>query len=93
MEKNIQFNTGFTLRYISGTSYIVDPGKGSADLSYVYTLSETAAFLFERFGHEKCTVDDLVEALVAEFDGDPNRMRQDVEQLLDFMEKHNFFKR
>ncbi|MCL8000542.1 hypothetical protein M8994_20335, partial [Brucella sp. 21LCYQ03] len=53
-----------TLRQIGKDYIIVEPGQDKVDLSIVYTLNETAAWLWkELYGHEFSKEDMVVKLL------------------------------
>ncbi len=79
---------GFCLREILGETIAVPTGSAAEQLSGLVSLNETAAFLFSRLQTEH-TADELVDALLAEYDTDRQTAEQDVQQFLDVMRAHH----
>lgn len=77
---------GLRLRRIGAQYMIVDPVSGRADLSRVYTLNASAAFMWERLCSGVCTAPALSSLLSREYDADPSVVLHDVErQLLEWL--------
>lgn len=64
-------------RNIAGEVILVPIRSNVGDLDSIYTLNETAAFVWEQFDGVR-TLADVVEALVAEFDVEAEQAAQDV---------------
>ncbi|GAA4168133.1 PqqD family protein [Sphingobacterium ginsenosidimutans] len=92
MKEYMEFRTDFLVRCINGTYYVVDPGDGPLDISQVFTLSESTAFLFTTFRGRKFTVSCLEEAMGQEYESDSAIIKQDVAKLVSFLEGHKFLK-
>jgi hypothetical protein len=72
----------------TGNEYVLVPlSDNIADMDSVYTLNETGAFLWELIDGKKC-INDLVEALVAEYNVDRDNAEKDVFEFLDNMKKY-----
>lgn len=71
-----------TLRSLGGEYIIVDPGQDVVDMSKVFTLNETAAFLWKELQGIDFTVDTVVDLLVENFEVDEAIARQDASLLL-----------
>lgn len=67
----------------TGNEYILVPvANNIADMTSVYTLNETGAFIWEQIDGVK-SLEDIAEALVSEFETDRETAETD---LADFME-------
>ena len=65
---------------------IVDPVTGRADLSRVYTLNASAAFMWELLCSGVCTAPALCSRLSREYGASPSVVLRDVErQLLEWL--------
>jgi len=76
----------------TGNEYVLVPvANNIADMNSVYTLSETGAFIWELIDGKKC-VEDLIEALIREYDIDKENATADVLSFLDEMDKYLIIK-
>ena len=71
-------NSAFLLREVAGTLVIVPVGKAAAEFSGMITLNATSAYLWELLETEQ-TVQTLTDALVARYDVEQSKAREDVE--------------
>ncbi|WP_149526080.1 PqqD family protein [Sphingobacterium hotanense] len=75
------------LRNIGGEHIIVDPGQEMVDLSKVFTLNETAVFLWENLESKQFSIDFIIELLLETFDCDAEVARNDAQQFIDDLKK------
>ena len=62
----------------TGNEYVLVPvANNIADMNSVYTLNETGAFIWEHIDGKRC-VNDLIEALVKEYEIDEKTASEDV---------------
>jgi methyltransferase-like protein len=62
----------------TGNEYVIVPiADNIADMNRVYTLNETGAFIWDQIDGKK-SIDEIIEALVAEFEVEHNEAEQDV---------------
>lgn len=71
-------NSAFLLREVAGTLVIVPVGRAAAEFSGMITLNATSAYLWELLETEQ-TVQTLTDALVARYDVEQSKAREDVE--------------
>ena len=72
----------------TGNEYVLVPVTNNiADMNSVYTLNETGAFVWEHIDG-KNSVEDLIEAIVNEYETDKETATKDVLSLLDDMNKY-----
>ncbi|MFD2743225.1 MULTISPECIES: PqqD family protein [Sphingobacterium] len=71
------------LRKIGKDYIIVEPGQDKVDLSKVYTLNETAAWLWEELHPQEFSKEDMVKKLVEEYDVTEEQANKDIQKLLD----------
>ena len=76
----MRIKDGFLLRETAG-KYIVLPLGGELDLGSLITLNETGAFLW-RLLENGASREELVEALLEEYDVDKERAEKDLDVLL-----------
>lgn len=80
---NMKLNTSLRLRRIGRKYMIVRVVDGTANLTDVITLNETAAALWRRFEGTEFSEDEMVEWLCGEYDVEASVARADVRGLLE----------
>lgn len=84
----MKLKDGFVLRDVVGQTVVL-PSGDDLDLSSMITLNETGKFLWERI--EKGTeMDELVQALLAEYDVDKTTARRSVENFVSKLKENDF---
>ncbi len=69
---------GFEMLNVCGEHIIVPAGNENRDYSKVISLNPTAAFLWEKMtSEESFTIDDMVNALLEEYDVEERVARED----------------
>lgn len=76
----------FILRRIAGDYVIIPTGKTTLDFNGLITVNEQGAFLWERLRQE-VTQQELVQALLAEYEVDEATAAADVEEFLAILRK------
>lgn len=71
----------FLLRKISDSYVVVPVGQAVVDFSGMVNLNESGAMLFEML-QKGCEVDDLVNAVLSEYDIDEATARADVKRFV-----------
>ena len=84
----MKIKEGYILRQIAG-EYVVIPSGEDLDLNLMITLNETGSFLWERLT-EGAEEEDLVKALLAEYDVDEVRARKSVAAFIANLKEHDF---
>lgn len=74
----MKIKNGFVLRVVGGESVVVPVGEMSKKFHGMINLNETGAFLWKFFTEEH-TVEDGVQALLAEYEVEEELARTDVE--------------
>lgn len=74
----MQLKQGFVLRQIGDTYMVVAIGVQTLDFQGMIRLNETGAFLWKRLAETSCAEEELVQALLAEYDVDAETAAQDV---------------
>lgn len=80
----MKIKSGFVLRKIASSWMVVPVGERAAELNGMISLNETAAFVWQ-FLQEEHTKEELVAAMVAEFDVTPQQAGQDIDAMLSNM--------
>ena len=87
----MKINPDFTIQKV-GTSYVAVPiGEASKTFHAMLRLNETGAFLWKLLAQKDCTEEDLVEALLAEYEVDREIAARDVHALVSLMREKNLF--
>ncbi len=78
----MKIRQGFILREVAGNFIVVAVGSAVKEFNGVINLNETGAFLYKKLqnGAEE---EDLVQALLAEYDVDENLARKDVKAFIE----------
>lgn len=82
VEYDMKVKSGFTLRNIAGEHIVMPTGKNIHKFDGTVVLNDVAAFVWEKLtlGSSR---EDLLEAILSEFDVDRQRAEQDLDALLD----------
>ncbi len=84
----MKIKPGFILRNVAGET-IALPTQGTADMDMMITLNETGSFLWEQLQQEK-EPQELVEALLTEYDVDAETARQAVDSFVAKLKENDF---
>ena len=85
----MKIKKGFVLRVVGGESVVVPVGEMSKKFHGMINLNETGAFLWKFFTEEH-TIDEGVNALLAEYDVEEGIARADVEQFVKTITENGF---
>ena len=69
------------LRKVDEDYLVVDPGQEMVDMSKVYTLNETAAYLWNALKGKEVTIDAIVDIICDTYDVNADIARQDATKL------------
>ena len=87
----MKIKSDFTIQKV-GNSYIaVAVGETSKTFHGMVKLNETGAFLWNKLAEADCTEDDLVEALLAEYDVDRETAARDVHRVIEGLAANGVF--
>ena len=84
----MKIKNGLLLRQVAGRNVVL-PETETLDLNIMITLNDTGAFLWEKLQNET-TTENLIGALLAEYDVDENRARHAVETFLTELKDNGF---
>lgn len=84
----LKLKDGFILRQIAGETMVIPSGE-ELDLNMMITLNETGRFLWERL-QEGTTEEDLVAALLEEYEVDEETARAQVVKFVEKLNGHGF---
>jgi Coenzyme PQQ synthesis protein D (PqqD) len=72
----------------TGNEYVLVPITNNiADMNSVYTLNETGAFIWEQINGKR-NVEEIISALIAEYDIDKQNAESDVFNFIENMSKY-----
>ncbi|AQX83634.1 PqqD family protein [Elizabethkingia sp. HX WHF] len=75
------------LRHLGDEYVIIDPEQDMIDMSKVYTLNETAAFLWKELQGKEFNVETVTEVLLAYYNVDYAIAEKDAQRLVQDFEK------
>ncbi|MGB7529182.1 MULTISPECIES: PqqD family protein [Sphingobacterium] len=70
------------LRKLGGDFVIIDPGQEMLDMSKVFTLNETAAFLWEELQNKEFDEQTVSQLLLENFEVEEELAKQDAKKLV-----------
>lgn len=77
----MKIKDSFILRNVAGSNVVLPMGASSAKFSGMLRLNETGVFLWENLKNE-ITEEDLVNAMLAEYNVASDEAREDVQEFL-----------
>lgn len=84
----MQINRDFTIQKV-GTSWVAVPvGETSKHFHGMVRLNETGAFLWEQMAEKDCTEEELVEALLGEYDVSREVATRDVHRVVELLREN-----
>ncbi|MBQ7346827.1 MAG: PqqD family protein [Clostridia bacterium] len=87
----MQINHDFTIQKV-GASYVAVPvGETSKTFHGMVRLNETGAFLWKLMAEKDCTEEELVDALLAEYDVSREVAANDVHRIVEQLKQNNIF--
>lgn len=84
----MKLKEGFILRTVAGETVVVPTGD-ALDLNMMITLNDTGKLIWQKL-ETGCDEDQLVEAILAEYEVDETTARKHVEGFVKTLEEHGF---
>ena len=84
----MKIKEGFLMRQVGGNNVVVPVGVQAVDFRCLITLNEVGAFLWQKLNND-CTVADLVDALLGEYDVPADVATADVERFVASLREKN----
>ena len=81
----MKIKENLVLRRIGSEYVIIVPGKESVDLTEVYTLNETSAWIWEQFKNKEFAIDEIVDLVLQQYEVDRERAMNDVQTFVDIL--------
>lgn len=89
----MKLRSDLVLRTIGSDHLIVDPSQDMVDLSTVYTLNSSAAWLWEQLKGKEFNLDSIVALLCENYDVDIDQAKSDAEILLQDFQKQGLLEK
>ena len=87
----MQIKKDFTIQKV-GSSYVaVAVGESSKSFHGMIRLNETGAFLWKLMAEKNCTEDELVDAILAEYEVDRETVVADVRRIVENLAENQIF--
>ena len=86
----MKINPELTLREMAGEYIIVNPFSDTVDMTQIYTMNETAAWLWQQMEGKEFTAEDIAEALCEEYEVDKETALIDANELCTEWRKAGF---
>lgn len=86
----MKIKDGFILRNVAGNNVVVPIGDATIDFNGMISLNDTGAFIFEQMLNE-ITRDELVQAVVNEYDIDEKLAQKDVDAFIEKIKGEDLF--
>ena len=87
----MQIKKDFTIQKV-GSSYVaVAVGESSKTFHGMIRLNETGAFLWKLMAEKNCSEDELVDAILAEYEVDRETVVADVRRIVDNLAENQIF--
>ena len=87
----MQIKKDFTIQKV-GSSYVaVAVGESSKNFHGMIRLNETGAFLWNLMAEKNCSENDLVDAILAEYEVDRETVVADVRRIVTELAENNIF--
>lgn len=78
----MRLNPVYKLRTVAGENMLLNTGRKTVDLANVFSLNDSAAWLWRKIGNQEFTEEQLVEWVLDEYDVDADVARADVHDML-----------
>ena len=81
----MKIKKNLVLRKIGSEYIIIVPDKDTVDLTEVYTLNETSAWIWEQFKNKDFTSEDIVDLLQQQYEVDRDKAMNDVQIFIEVL--------
>lgn len=85
----MKFKEGLTLRKLAGEYIIVKPDLGMQDMTNVFTLNSTSAYLWDSLYGNEFTLDDIVSLLLEKYNVERDMAEKDAYALVELFRVNN----
>lgn len=77
----MKIKKGFEVRNVCGENIVIAHGVENIDFTKVITLNESAAYIWKKVEGKEFTEEDMVDALMAEYEVGKEQAQADVKKL------------
>lgn len=84
----MKIKNGFAKRDIAGSTIVVPVGSTAKEFNGMITLNDTGSFIWDCFLKD-ITIDEAVEAVLAEYDVEREKAQTDVERFINMLKENN----
>ena len=84
----MQIKRDFTIQKVGGTWIAVPVGETSKHFHGMVRLNETGAFLWEKMAERDCSEEELVKALLGEYDVTEEIAARDVHRVVELLREN-----
>jgi hypothetical protein len=85
----MKFKEGLTLRKLAGEYIIVKPELGMQDMTNVFSLNSTSAYLWENLYGKDFSIEDVITLLLEKYAVDKDTAQTDAIALIDLFRANN----
>lgn len=85
----MKIKDGYMLRDVAGNHVVVPMGREAVDFNGMISLNDTGAFLWKLM-EEECTRDQLVAAILEEYDATKEQAEQGVDRFIQKVMENGF---
>lgn len=83
----MKLRSDLTLRQLGDESIIVDPSQDMIDMTKVFTLNETAGFLWNQLQGKDFSIENIVTLLLETYDVTDQVAQQDAQQIVEIFQE------
>jgi hypothetical protein len=87
----MQIKKDFTIQKVGGSYVAVAVGESSKDFHGMIRLNETGAFLWNLMAEKDCSENELVDAILAEYEVDRETVVEDVRRIVETLAQNEIF--
>lgn len=81
----MRIKENLVLRHIGSEYVIIVPGKDTVDMTKVYSLNETSAWIWEQLKNEDFTIEQVLQLVMQHYEVDRERAMNDIQTFLDIL--------
>ena len=78
----MKIKNDLVLRHIGRDYIVINPRKDMVDMTDVYTLNETAAWLWQQLGHKEFTLSQVVHLILQHYKTEHEQAERDARSLI-----------
>ncbi|HIU48077.1 MAG TPA: PqqD family protein [Candidatus Avimonoglobus intestinipullorum] len=82
----MKIKEGYILRQVAGNNIVIAVGDAAVDFNGLITINSAGAFLWNRLT-EGATEEELLDAMLAEYDVDRDTAKKDIDEFLEKLQK------